>query len=37
MAVKFICKICKVEVVGRYNKKAILGKEHAKNCPRRNL
>lgn len=32
---KYVCKICKVEVVGPGNPRPILGKEHKKNCPRR--
>jgi hypothetical protein len=36
--VKFICKFCKVEVLSRYDKRAVLGKSHKRGCPRhRNL
>lgn len=34
--VKFVCKICKVQVISRTNTKAIYGQEHKKCCPRRN-
>jgi hypothetical protein len=30
----FICKKCKVPVISRSDTRAILGKEHAKWCPR---
>jgi hypothetical protein len=34
--VKFICKTngCKVEVVSRFDHRAILGRAHARHCPR---
>lgn len=31
---KFICRYCKVEVLSREDKRAVLGKEHAKWCRR---
>lgn len=33
---KYVCKHCKVEVVSPTNTRAVLGREHAKKCPRRN-
>lgn len=32
---KLICKHCKVEVNGRLDLRAILGREHKPGCPRR--
>jgi hypothetical protein len=34
MAKIFRCKHCKVQVVSRYDFRAILGKVHKKSCPR---
>lgn len=36
-AKKFICKHCKVPVVSKTNTRPLLGREHDKHCPRRNL
>ena len=33
---KFICKHCKVPVIGKTNTRALYGFEHGKHCPRRN-
>lgn len=33
---KFICKHCKIPVIGKLNTRAKLGYEHGKHCPRRN-
>lgn len=32
---KYICKICKVQMIGPNNTKAIWGKEHKSCCPRK--
>jgi hypothetical protein len=32
---KFVCKYCKVQVIGKNNHAAILGQEHKKSCPRK--
>lgn len=32
---RFICKHCKVPVVGRKDFRPVLGYEHKKGCPRR--
>jgi len=31
---KYVCKYCKVEVMGPHDFRAVLGKEHAKHCRR---
>lgn len=34
---KYICKHCKVEVIGKTDFRPVILKEHAHFCPRRNL
>lgn len=34
---KFVCKHCKVEVLGPRDLRPIMGKTHKKSCPRRRL
>jgi hypothetical protein len=34
---KYICKICKVQVVSKTDHRAILGKVHLKHCRRKRL
>lgn len=34
---KFICKYCKVQVLGREDFRPILGKVHLKHCKRKNI
>lgn len=31
----FICKFCHVPVISRSDRRAIIGREHGKHCPRR--
>lgn len=33
----YLCRHCKVQLVSPSDKRAILGKEHKKGCPRRRL
>jgi hypothetical protein len=32
---KYICKYCRVQMIGKNNHSAILGLEHKPDCPRR--
>lgn len=32
--VKYVCKHCKVEVISRFDFRAVLGKNHKRSCPR---
>lgn len=35
MSIKFICKYCKIQVMGKGDARPVLGKVHKKCCPRR--
>lgn len=34
---KYVCKHCKVEVLGPKDPRPVLGKTHKKSCPRRRI
>jgi hypothetical protein len=34
---KYVCKHCKIEVLGPKDTRPVLGKTHKKSCPRRRI